>query len=704
MSPEDLDGAGAPGRRALTGARGAAAALVVGLPSRLVTLFFWTCVVVCVAILVGAFTPVVVLPAILVVVVATWRLVPAPVRLGRDAVVGAGAALAMTVLWAAANAHFAAETLLVQRDPGFLTLQGLWLVDNADPSIPLRSAAAVAEAIPGASAVAEAFSQRGDLMDAQGAKTFPGLLAVVGWAAGSRGVLAGNVLIAGVALLALYDVARRLTSPLWALLPVGALALTLPFLYFTRTPFTEPTTLVLVLGGLAVLWSAFVDLRTWRFGLAGAMVGAGALSRIDGAAVAAGLVLALGVVAAASSQPERRRALRRGLRAGLAGAAAMVALGYADVRVNSAGYLVEHSGLYAGVIGLFVASAAAAVALERVSRSPRVTGWITARRDRVATWAAVAVSVAAVVLLSRPLWMQAHGFDEGSSYAQFIAAAQRTAGVAVDGTRSYDEMTMLWLGWYLGPVALVVGVAGIATMVAHAIRRRRAELVVLLLTLGVPALVYVVRPSITPDHVWAMRRLLPAAMPLLLLSATWALQRWARVATSRSRPAGSVGLAGVGLVAAAVLLWPLATWGTLHTVADYRGRSAQVQALCDLVGTSPVVVVLGEGPTLLPTVRIVCGSDVVELADPPTRETLAAVRAAWGDQPVLLASASDGVIPWDAAASPSAADHPTIATDVIRWPHVLSIPRTPIEFTSPLWVGRVGTDGSVTPVPPEGSG
>ena len=122
--------------------------------------------------------------------------------------------------------------------------------------------------------------------------------------------------------------------------------MTTPMLYFTRTPFTEPTNIVLTFAGLAVAWDALRHPRTSRFALAGGLLGATALARIDGGAVAAGLLLGLGLVAAGSRDPARRRALVRGFVAATLSALSMVMLGYLDVQVNSTGYLVEHRWLY----------------------------------------------------------------------------------------------------------------------------------------------------------------------------------------------------------------------------------------------------------------------------------------------------------------------------------------------------------------------
>ena len=309
---------------------------VTNLPSRLPVVFFWCALVICLAVILGWFHPLVVLPGIAVAVATTWRMVPEAVPRTRDFQVGARWALGLAVGWVVVNVAWSGEVLLVQRDPGFLTLEGVWLTTHADPSIPIRSAAEVAAQVPGLSVISDAFWRFGDQIHAQGAKTFPGLIAMLGWVGGLRAVLAGNILIGGIALLAVYDVARRLISPLWGLIPVLALALTTPMIYFSRSAFTEPTNVVLTFGGLAVLWSAARDHRLWRFALGGAMLGSTALSRIDGAAVSAGLIVGLGMVAAVSSPGLRRRWIVGTLVAGGA-ALAMVGLGYLELRTELVG-------------------------------------------------------------------------------------------------------------------------------------------------------------------------------------------------------------------------------------------------------------------------------------------------------------------------------------------------------------------------------
>ncbi len=661
--------------------------LVIDLPTRLSLLVLWTLVVSSVAVLLGRFTPAFVLPALLVVLLVTRRWVPEPVPVSRQALVGAGSALALAGAWVAVNLRLTSEVLLVQRDPGFLTLQGLWLAEHSQATVPVRTAAEVAAQVPGVALGAEAFWTDGQGLFAQGEKGFPALIGLGGWLAGQRGVLSAGLVIGGVALLALYDLARRVVGPRLGLLPMAALALTLPMLYFSRTPFTEPTTMVLGLSAVTMAWSAVATRQTGRAAMAGALAGGCALARIDGAAIVAGLVLGLGAVAIGTRDPGRRARCRRSLWAALAPAVGMVMLGHLDLRRTSPAYLAAHRGLYLQLIALVVGCVLVVVVLERATRGGRLAGWL-ARNRRVLGSVGVGVVVAvAVVLASRPLWMTAHWFDAGSSYARFIAAFQRTAGVPIDGTRSYDEMTITWLAWYLGPVTVVLAVLGAALVVREAVVARDPRLVLLLAMLGVPTLVYVVRPAITPDQVWAMRRLLPVAMPAVLLCATWAIRH---LRGSTPRLARRIGSA---VLAAAVLASPLVRWGPLVGSVEYGGRADDVAGMCQRAQGGRVVVARG-APTLLPTLRIACDADVVEV-DTPTPGQLAAIRRAWGDQPVVLMTYAPATVPW------TRHPQPTTVTRLSRWPHTLYPTAYPVVFDSALWMGTVTPDGRVEPIDPD---
>ncbi|MBW0254638.1 hypothetical protein [Cellulomonas sp. PS-H5] len=678
--PAPLPGrAGAVGRGAL--------GVVASLPDRLPIALFCLALAASVAVLVGELRPVVVLPAAALLVALTWRLAPAaPARTGQSAVAAVGVLGAATA-WVLLNAPYASEFLTVTRDPGFLTLGGAWLADHPAPAIEVPDEArALAEAYDDVIATPLAYTGVEGTLVAQGAKLLPALLGMAGWTGGLAAVLAGNLVIGALGLVAVYAVARRLAGPWWGLVAPVALALGMPMVVFSRAAYTEPLALALVFGGIAVGLGAAAGRRALPYLLAGAMVGASALARIDGAAVVVGLVLGIGLPAAAAVLPRRRRQLAAGLVLAVAGAGAMIALGYLDLRVHSPGYLrALSSELRLLLLALGGALLVVAVLVAQPWSGPRRT-LLRHRRGAALVLAALVVAAGAV-LFSRPWWQTERNFAEDSGYAVTVAALQERDGLPVDGTRTYDEWSLHWVAWYQGWPFVVLAVLGLAAAVWCAVRRRSPGWWLFVGTVAAPSVLYLWRISITPDQVWAMRRLLPVTLPgfavaaSVALAALWAARRW------------WVRTVAV-LLAGTLVVLPLRAWGPMLTAVEQGGRLAEVRAVCDALPAENVVYVRAGGPPYLATLLSVCGVRAVELAHPPDAERLARIRERWGDEDLAVVAFASWALPWPDGDAP----RPLARSRITWWQLELNqLPRTVVTEPSTVWVAEVLRDGTLVP-------
>lgn len=662
---------------------------VVAAPDRLVLLLFWLCLVVAATVLVAQLRPLVVVPVAIGVVLATWRLAPQPMEPSRAAVIGAALIVVLAVGWVLVNAAYVSRFVVVSRDPGFLTLEGMWLTGHPDPDIPVGAAGQVDEQVLGARTSAGAFTSRDGVLYAQGAKLLPGLLGLVGWVAGDPGVLAGNLAIGALGLVAVYALGRRLVGPLWGLVPAAALAASMPMTVFSRAAYTEPLTVALAFGGLTMIWSGFETRVWWRHVIGAGMVGATALVRIDGAAAVIGLVAGFGLVAAAALPPRQRRQLRRVLAATSVVAGVLVAVGYLDLRLHSPYYLEEHQGPLTQLALALLATVALALGLAVPAGWDRARAVVLRRRVLLGRVAAGAVAVVAVFLASRPLWLVNHHFAAGTGYADAIEHLQGREGLASDPTRSYDEMSVTWLAWYYGWPVVVLAFAGLAMAVRRAVTIRDPRWFLTAAVIGAPSALYLWRVSITPDQVWAVRRLLPITIPGFLILATvavaalWATRRsWARAAA--------------GVLAVVTLAFPLTTWhGGLLTTVEHSGRYGQARTICEALPT-PRVVFVGAS-NYPPTLRVMCDAEVVTFTRPPGATRLAEAREVWGGGEIAVVTFNAEAVPW----TESAGLRPFLVTPTGYWDRAIShIPDRPVVELSSVFLGVIQPDGTVEALPP----
>lgn len=585
-------------------------------------------------------------------------------------------ALGLTAASGLTNALHHGQYVKTDRDPGIYTAGGLWVAERGDLVVDGRGPGL--DGAPGLETTALGQQTLGDddsRLEIQGTHLFPTLLAEARWVGGDAGFGAMPSIIGMVGLLAFFLVALWFL-PAWLALAVQlALALNFVFVYVVRSTLSEPTTLLFAFAGFWMLLVGTRERSVSRLLLAGVVTATTLCARIDGAVAILALPAAVAYASLrASRATSSGRAGSRGpspwalTGAFVAGILVPAALARVDLHERSAFYLHFHQsqvrqielGLVAGIVlAALVLAVGTAIDGGRLDR----LGVLYVRHRRTVVRAAVAGVILLFVgaWLVRPLLGAVHGGLPDGGGRGTMEAIQTAEGFPPEGDRTYAEVSVERLAWYLGPIVVAAGVVGIAVAVRRGLTSARAGADVALLALVVPTTVlYLWKPSIFPDNPWMLRRYLPIAIPGLLLFAGIAVASASAFVAARAdrdgaavdrglRWAARAGVVGAALV---LVLSPLVVTVPLRTARWQAGGFQGLDALCDEVGPDAAVVFSYAGQTgitLLPSFRGRCGVPAArataaqyDAREPlPLAEIQRSVRAAGRELWVVANSAED---------------------------------------------------------------
>ena len=517
----------------------------------------------------------------------------------------AAAALLLAVLAVGWYGYQPSQHLLVERDPGAYVSTSLWM--SRDGSLVDRAVGDDFEGVPGLS-----FASPGSYLTADGLQfQFNHFTSAVGAVAhdlgGHRALFRVTGWVTVLGLLSAYAVLARSTRRPWlSLLGPVALGASLPVVVLARDMYSEPYL-------LAVLWALVLLLdQCWRRPARGAAVIAGLFSgALVTIRVESVLYLTALAVLAAFVWFRGRPAQR-----------ALVAPWLAGTRSGSGGRLLRLRGAYRRVHRGDRHRGADRCGVVPGGRGPGGRGavelgapgrraWLVrapppdARRPRRRS---VAVLLAGLWLLRPLLPVDRLEVERWG----VLGAIQAREGDVVDPFRSYYELSVRWIEWYVGPAVVALGIVGIAAMVHRLVRGRLdAGGTVALAVFSTGGLAYLLAPGINPDQLWATRRLVPVALVMIVFAAVWA------VGALMDRAGGRRGAApAVGVLAAVVFILP-----TVHATAPIALVSEQpamwgaLGAVCDDAGDDGAIAVVGvPARDLLPmALRSRCGVPVAEL-------------------------------------------------------------------------------------------
>ncbi|RKS76361.1 hypothetical protein BZB76_1715 [Actinomadura pelletieri DSM 43383] len=561
------------------------------------------------------------------------------------------AVLGITVAFLVLQIVMSAEQIVVRRDPASYVQFTTWLKNEGSLPIPLMDGA-FGGSDPALRFESPAFYERDGAVVPQFMAGLPLVLTLGGWIGGTHGILLMAPLLGACCVLAFAGLVARLVSPRWA--PAGALllALTLPMLYVSRSAFSELPAIVLLLGGLSLMYDVRAEtgrLADAKAFLAGLALGLIVLVRIDG------LRDVLPVLVFAGLYVAFRRRVGYWTAGGLLlGAGAGLLEGYTLSRPYLT-YLGASLDPLLAIAAVVVAATLIMVVLLRWDRTGsrlRRLG-ATVARGRLPGVAAVLTVLVMVGFAVRP-WVQTVRREpatrDDEMNVRFIETIQRIQRLPVDGTRQYSEDSLHWVSWYIGPPALLFATVGAALLVRRLLRGRSTEWLLPYAMIVWTTTQVLIRPGITPDHPWASRRLIGLVIPGLLLftvfAAAWAARRVRLLGYGR-RLVRAGAVVGVALMLVPIVL----VSGGLLVTRTEQHEVAAVDGMCDALDPRGSVVVVEQSTAdrFLQVVRGMCGVPSARTTGSATiadvRRVIAGITEA-GRHPVIMAARPEQVAPY----------------------------------------------------------
>ena len=424
--------------------------------------------------------------------------------------VPAAAVAAMVVIAAGFGvwqALLRSEQVFVASDPGVYLQYGYWIAGHGTARIP-ESAAAFGGS-GGLDFATRGFIVSGGWITPGYLPGLPLLLAAGTWLGGLGGALLMPAVLGGCAVLSFGGLAGRLCGMWWGVAGELLLAICLPEVYASRTPFSEPLVQVLLFGGLCLFLDSLVVRRRGVGGVGGTDgidgFGGGGRhgrpGRFDGEMALAGLgglALGLTVLASIGSLGMLLPAfpvvavlfVARRPQAGPFGGGLIFGIGIGLVTglalerpylasVSEQLHLIGLSAAGFGVVTALIAPLALPGAPSRVRRALAVRlsfPWVN--RERVVfpslgfLLGGLALVLPVLVLAGlavRP-YLQTVRERTDPALIRQVAVLQRLERLPVDGTRQYYESSLSWVVWYLGVPALLLACVGAAVLGRRLVR------------------------------------------------------------------------------------------------------------------------------------------------------------------------------------------------------------------------------------------
>jgi hypothetical protein len=464
---------------------------------------------------------------------------------------------------------FPAETVTADHDEGIYVNHAVSIARHGSVDVPYPWPAELARQFPSGFARLRGTWPTGDHLTVVFGHVFPLWLAQAYGTLGMPGMYTFNGLLALGSLVVFRLLAGQLVPAAYAVTATLFLAFNPSQLWISRLTLSEILTQLLVLSGVLLLIHGLRagDARAARW--AAGVLGLALAVRLD-SLVLVPLILAGHAATVLLGWPARQTTPT--WRAFYGVAVPVFALALAYYPVFSAPYWDQHDFLVRSV-GTLIAGVLGALVV--------VLRWGTVLRP---------------VATGRPTLAAAGVLVAGAALYGFFLRP-RTAGVAtfdlpglyLDGTRSYEELSLPNLAQYISPAVVLGGVLGWAVLLWGTGRgRAHPALAVAVVLFGGYAALYLWKPTINPFHFWAVRRWVPAVIPGFVLFAFYAL--WWLRSRLPARPHALLLLA----LAAYLTIFTARADALIVSFAENRGYLAQYERLARRLPEDQPIVVIGD--------------------------------------------------------------------------------------------------------------
>lgn len=601
------------------------------------------------------------------------------------------------------------QYVLTNRDPGIYSNGGGWIAQHGN--LVLDSRRGVLDGMKNLQSIGLGQSTlTGDdtRLEIQGAHLFPVFLAFGFWVAGAYGLFAVPAILGGIALALIFLVGLRLLPDWMALTVVTAVAVDFAWIYAVRSVLSEPLMTLFAFAGVAFTAQALAARSIPRLFVSGLVVAISLMIRLDAGVAVLLMLPAVAFLLARSSRRSPGVGPGPWLSFGwfVGGWLIPAVLGWLDLNEFARFYLFFNGSQFRLVERALSASLLMAILV--LALSTKVTSgdrpllvrlralWARRRSALGVVGAGAVLVVAAVAWWIRPLLGQ-HLTFVGGPGAAGMEAIQKRDGLPLSGNRTYDELSISEIGWYVGPLVMLGAFLAVAVLVRRFVSGRLHDEMALFVALVVPiTALYLYRPSIYPDQPWAIRRFVPVTIPGLLVLAAW-LGIWLIRRSSASGLLQNISLrrGAYAAVVAIALLPPLLVSWPLRSARWEAGGIGGMNRLCSAIGPHGVAILSLEiGSQMLPAVRGFCAPDVATAkVNTPTAPHvfdatgLAGKAAAVGRTLTIVATSKAAVL----ELAPTALE--VHAVIVLRTTEVVATLERPPATVGPLnltlWVGRV---------------